>query len=700
MTKKIVSRSIPWKGGAGNIVIETGKIAGRADGAVLIRAGKMMMLGTVVSGGMPEELPDFFPLTVDYQERFAGAGKVPGGFLKREGRPSEHEVLICRLVDRCIRPLFPSDYFASTQVTIMLLSVDPSFPPDAFACLAASAAIAVSDVPFACPVSEARVVRKGDEFIFNPTYEQMTEAAVDLMVGGSAEGILMVEGSAKEAGEAAIVDSLRAVHAFIKEQCQAQQEMAEELSVVKRTYVPVVQEDEALYDRVRDAVYRDMQAVSSKQVAAKKERDVLYKKVADDFLGSVSSEERSLCARYLKKAQKEAIRDYVLSERVRMDGRQLNEVRALSMDVDYLPSAHGSALFTRGETQALATVTLGTQMDAQLVDGATVSGSSRFMLHYNFPSFSTGETRPNRGTSRREVGHGNLAMRALKGILPSEEDSLYTLRIVSDIFESNGSSSMATVCAGSLALMDAGVQVSDAVSGIAMGMISAEDGRHAILSDILGDEDHLGDMDFKIAGTEKGITACQMDIKVKGLSYEVLQEALLQAREGRLHILSQMKAVLSTYRPAQKPHAPRATQLIIDRDMIGAVIGPGGKVVQGIQRSTQATVVISEKNDQGIIQVYAPDEHIMEAALAEIKKIITVPAQGDMYDGKVVSVMPYGAFVEFLPGKTGLLHISEVSNERVENIADVLEVGDELRVQLVGIDKKTGKYRLSRKSFL
>ena len=698
--KKVISRSFSWPGGAGDVVIESGRLAGRAHGAVTVRAGKMVMLAAVVSGETPKERPSFFPLTVDYQEKFSGSGRIPGGFLKRESRLSDHEVLICRLVDRCIRPLFPSDYYAPTQVTLMLLSVDASFPPDAFACLAASAAIAVSDVPFECPVSEARVVKCDDAFVVNPTYEQIKEARIDLMVGASADSILMVEGSAQEVTEEEVVSALQAVHPHLREQCQAQEALATELSVTKRSYVPLVEEDEALYKRVREALYKPMQEVSARGVKEKAARDALYDTVERDFLAGVSEEEHPLAAEYCKKVQREAVRAYVLDKRQRMDGRALDEVRGLSMEVDCLPSAHGSALFTRGETQAITTVTMGTQMDAQLIDGATVSGSSRFMLHYNFPSFSTGETRPSRGPSRREVGHGNLAMRALRAVLPPEEDNLYTLRVVSDILESNGSSSMATVCAGSLALMDAGVPVRAPVSGIAMGMIASEDGKKTILSDILGDEDHLGDMDFKVAGTEKGITACQMDIKVKGLSFEILQEALLQSRVGRLHILEQMKKVIAVPRPDKKPHTPRATQLIIERDMIGAVIGPGGKVVQGIQRETQATITISEKDNKGVVQVFAADEHIMEAALDSIRKIITVPSEGEVYEGKVVTVLPYGAFVEFLPGKTGLLHISEVSGERIEDISSVLSEGDELRVQLVGIDKKAGRFRLSRKSLL
>jgi polyribonucleotide nucleotidyltransferase len=686
------------------ITIETGKLARQADGSVVLKMGNTMLLATVVSAQEAKEGTDFLPLSVDYQEKFASTGKIPGGFLKRESKLSDYEVLISRLVDRCIRPLFPSDYHADTQVMLYLLSGDENALPDALAAFAASAALSVSDIPFQGPISEVRVARVEGKFVVNPTMEQKKIADIDLMVGASIENILMVEGEMKEVSEDDMLEALKVAHEAIKDQCRLQIELTEAVGkTVKRTYSHE-DSDENLRQELWKLMYDKAYAAARKLIANKSERSEAFSSILDEYLDALPEDttvNKLLVKQYYKEIQKKAARDLVLNEGVRLDGRKTKEIREIWSEVDYLPSPHGSAVFTRGETQSLTTVTLGTKLDEQMIDGAMIEGSSKFILHYNFPGFSTGEVKPNRGPGRREVGHGNLAFRALKQVLPPEEKNPYTIRIVSDILESNGSSSMATVCAGSLALMDAGVPVKSSVSGIAMGMISdAATGKYAILSDILGDEDHLGDMDFKVTGTEKGITACQMDLKVDGLTYETMREALLQAKEGRLHILNEMKKTISQPRPDLKPQTPRAETVIIEKDMIGAVIGPGGKVVQDIQNTTGATVVIEEVGNKGVVNVFASNKDVMEAALRRIKGIVAIPEVGEVYDGKVKSIMPFGAFVEFMPGKDGLLHISEIKWERLENMEGVLEVGEEVKVKLIEVDKKTGKYRLSRKVLL
>jgi polyribonucleotide nucleotidyltransferase len=686
------------------ITIETGKLARQADGSVTVRMGNTMLLATVVASQQGKEGADFLPLSVDYQEKFASTGKVPGGFLKRESKLSDYEILISRLVDRAIRPLFPDDYHAETQVMIYLISGDENAVPDALAALAASAALSVSDIPFGGPISEVRVARVDGKFVVNPTMADKARADMDLIVAASLDNILMVEGEMKEVSEDDMLEGLRIAHDAIKVQCQAQIELSKEAGKTEKRTYDHEKKDEDLKAELWNLLYDKAYAHARMQISNKKLRSEGFSKIIDEYLESLpedSTVDKDLAKHYYHDIQKKASRDLVLNEGVRLDGRKPNQIREIWSEVDYLPSPHGSAVFTRGETQSLTTVTLGTKLDQQMIDGAMISGSSKFILHYNFPGFSTGEVKPNRGPGRREVGHGNLALRALKQVLPPDADNPYTIRIVSDILESNGSSSMATVCAGSLALMDAGVPVKGPVSGIAMGMISdSKTGKYAILSDILGDEDHLGDMDFKVTGTEKGITACQMDLKVEGLTYEVLKEALLQAREGRLHVLNEMKKTLSAPRPDLKPHAPRAQTVIIEKEMIGAVIGPGGKIVQDIQNTTGATVVIEEVDNKGIVSVFASDKEAMDGAMRRIRAIVAVPEVGEVYEGKVKSIMPFGAFVEFMPGKDGLLHISEIKWERLENMEGVLEVGEEVKVKLIEVDKKTGKFRLSRKVLL
>jgi polyribonucleotide nucleotidyltransferase len=683
------------------ITIETGKLARQADGSVVLKMENTMILATVVSSPEAKEGTDFLPLSVDYQEKFASTGKVPGGFLKRESKLSDYEVLISRLVDRAIRPLFPDDYHADTQIMLYLISGDENALPDALAAFAASAALSVSDIPFQGPISEVRVARVDGKLIVNPTMEQKKRADIDLMVGASIENILMVEGEMKEVSEAEMLEALKVAHEAIKEQCKLQIELTQAVGKTEKRVYNHEEKDEALQQEIHAKYYDTLYATARQLITNKKERSTALDKPLKDYLEALpedSTVNKTLVKRYYKQVLKKAARDLSLKESLRLDGRKTKEVRSIWSEVDYLPRTHGSAIFTRGETQSLTTVTLGTKLDEQMIDGAMIEGSSKFILHYNFPGFSTGEVKPNRGPGRREVGHGNLAFRALKQVLPPDEKNPYTIRIVSDILESNGSSSMATVCAGSLALMDAGVPVKGPVSGIAMGMISdSTTGKYAILSDILGDEDHLGDMDFKVTGTEQGITACQMDLKVDGLTYDVLSEALLQAREGRLHILNEMKKTLAEPRPDLKPHTPRAETVIIEKEMIGAIIGPGGKVVQDIQNTTGATVVIEEVNNKGIVNVFATNKDVMDAALRRIKAIVAVPEVGEVYTGKVKSIMPFGAFVEFMPGKDGLLHISEIKWDRLETMEGVLEVGEEIQVKLIEVDKKTGKFRLSRK---
>ena len=686
------------------ITIETGKLARQADGAVVLRMGNTMLLATAVANVAHKEGADFLPMSVDYQEKFASTGKIPGGFLKREGRLSDYEILISRLIDRAIRPLFPEDYHAETQINIQLISGDDNALPDALAAFAASAALAVSDIPFHGPISEVRVVRVDGQLIINPTLEQKEKADLDFIVAASIENILMVEGESKEINEVDMLEALKLAHEAIKVQCQLQIELTKEVGKVeKRTYNHEVK-DEAFKQELHTILYDKVYAVARQQLKNKHTRTELFGKIVEEYLTSLPEDttvNKDLVKKYYKDIQKKACRDLVLNEKVRLDGRKTNEIRPIWSEVDYLPMAHGSAVFTRGETQSLTSVTLGTKLDEQMIDGAMFSGNNKFILHYNFPAFSTGEVKPNRGPGRREVGHGNLAMRALKQVLPNMVESPYTIRIVSDILESNGSSSMATVCAGSLALMDAGIKISGPVSGIAMGMISdSSTGKYAILSDILGDEDHLGDMDFKVTGTDKGITACQMDLKVDGLTYEVLKEALNQAKEGRAHILNEMKKTLAVSNPDLKPHAPRAVTIVIDKDLIGAVIGPGGKVVQDIQKTTGATVVIEEVGNKGIVNIFANNQDVMDAAVKRVKAIVAVPDVGEVYDGIVKSIMPFGAFVEFMPGKDGLLHISEIKWERLDTMDGVMQVGEQVKVKLVEVDKKSGKFRLSRKVLL
>ncbi|MEQ8903842.1 polyribonucleotide nucleotidyltransferase [Ekhidna sp.] len=689
------------------VSIETGKLAKQADGSVVVSMGKAKLLATVVSSKEAKEGVDFLPLSVDYQEKFAAAGKIPGGFLKRESRLSDYEVLICRLVDRALRPLFPSDYHADTQVFIQLISADPEVMPDALAALAASAAISVSDIPFGGPISEVRVAKVDGEYKVNPTPEEMAIASLDLIVAGTADNIMMVEGESKEVDESEMLEGIKKAHEEIKVQCAVQVELAKEAGATEKREYDHEPKDEELKASMHKAVYQKLYDVAAKKNPNKSERKEAFKAVYDEYIKQFSEEQLQemndfLLGKYFHDIEKEAVRNFVLDSKERIDGRQPDEIRPIWSEVDYLPSAHGSAVFTRGETQSLTSVTLGTKLDEQMIDGAMISGYNKFILHYNFPGFSTGEVRPNRGPGRREVGHGNLAMRALKPMIPTEDEgNPYTLRVVSDILESNGSSSMATVCAGTMALMDAGIKLKRPVSGIAMGMISdSETGKYAILSDILGDEDHLGDMDFKVTGTTEGITACQMDIKVDGLSYEVLSEALAQAKKGRLHILGEMAKAITEPRSELKSHAPRMVQLRIDRELIGAVIGPGGKIIQEIQKESGATVNIEEDEKGGKVSIFAVDGDSLNNALARIKAIVQQPEVGEVYDGKVKSIMPFGAFVEFLPGKDGLLHISEIKWERVENVADVMEEGEEIKVKLIDIDKRTGKFKLSRKVLL
>ena len=673
----------------------------------MVRMGNTMLLATAVSSKEPRDL-GFLPLSVDYQEKFAAAGKIPGGFLKREGRLSDREVLICRLVDRAIRPLFPKNYRHDTQINLQLISADEDALPDSLAALATSAALSVSDVPFAGPISEVRVALINGEFAINPGSEAIKQADLQLIVAATIDNILMVEGEMSEVSEETMLEALQVAHEAIKIQCQAQMELREQVGAAMRE-VEEEEKDEELEKKVFEATYDKFYAVFEKGIREKTERKEALTAIKDEYLAQFEAAEGEeapevdlgMVKQYLGAAEKKAARSLVLDKRIRLDGRKLDEIRPIWSEVDYLPSAHGSALFTRGETQSLTSVTLGTKLDEQMVDSAMYKGFNKFMLHYNFPAFSTGEVKPNRGPGRREIGHGNLAFRAITPVLPPIEENPYTIRVVSDILESNGSSSMATVCAGSLALMDAGVKVSNPVSGIAMGMISdPETGKYAILSDILGDEDHLGDMDFKVTGTANGITACQMDIKVDGLEYEVLKEALLQAKEGRTHILGEMAKTLEEPKSELKSHAPRSVIIEIAKDSIGAVIGPGGKVVQEIQASTGATIAIEEVENKGKVNIFAVDAKAMDAAVARIKGIIAEPEVGETYDGIVKSITPFGAFIEFMPGKEGLLHISEITWERLESMDGIMEAGEEVKVKLTEVDQRSGKFRLSRKVLL
>ncbi len=686
-----------------SITIETGKLAKQADGSVVVKMGNTFLLATVVAAKDAMPGTDFMPLSVEYREKFSAIGRFPGGFMKREARPSDNEILVCRLVDRALRPLFPEDFHAETFVTINLISGDSEDMPDALAGLAASAAIAVSDIPFNGPISEVRVARVDGKLILNPTRSQMAVADMDIVVGATVDNILMVEGEMKEVSEAEMLEAMKFAHEAIKVQCQAQIELAEMVgSTTKREYCHE-ENDQELFDHIKAATYQKVYDVA-KAGLGKHERSEKFSAIKEEYIeanyADVESAEipMGLIVKYYHDVEKEAVRRCVLDERVRLDGRKTDEIRPIWSEVDYLPGPHGSSIFTRGETQSLSTVTLGTKLDEKIVDDVLNKSVERFLLHYNFPPFSTGDARASRGTSRREIGHGNLAFRALKNMLP--DNYPYTVRIMSDILESNGSSSMATVCAGTLALMDAGVPIKKPVTGIAMGLITDEDKNFAVLSDILGDEDHLGDMDFKVTGTRDGITATQMDIKVDGLSYEVLEQALNQARDGRLHIMDRIMETMSEPREDLKPHAPRIETMTIPKDMIGAVIGPGGKIIQEIQATTESTITIEEDGNVGIVNVSANNTASINAAIAKIKGIVAVPEVGEVYKGKVKSIVAFGAFVEILPGKEGLLHISEIEWRRLEKVEDALKEGEEIEVKLIEVDQRSGKLKLSRKVLL
>ncbi len=687
------------------ISIETGKLAKQAHGSVVVQSGKCMLLCTVVSNY--EQSPvDFLPLTVDYREKFAASGRYPGGFFKREARPSDGEVLTMRLVDRVLRPLFPKDYHAETQVMIQLMSHDEDVMPDAMAGLAASAAIQLSDLPFECPISEVRVGRINGEFIINPTRAQLGESDIDMVIGASADSVMMVEGEMKEISEEEMVDAIKFAHDAIKKQIDAQVRLAEAVGKKETREFETAAEDKDLESKIRGLVYDKVYEVA-KRGSSKHDRGRHFSEIKEEVRSHFSEEELEMYAplmsKYTNKAEKAAIRDLVLNEGIRLDGRKTTDIRPIWCEVDYLPSTHGSAIFTRGETQALATVTLGTSREANQIDMPSFEGEETFYLHYNFPPFSTGEARPIRGTSRREVGHGNLAQRALKGMIPA--DCPYTVRVVSEVLESNGSSSMATVCSGTMALMDAGVQLKKPVSGIAMGLISdAETGKYAVLSDILGDEDHLGDMDFKVTGTADGITACQMDIKVKGLSYEILVNALKQAAEGRLHILGKLTETIAQPNTDVKPHAPKMVTVTIPNEYIGALIGPGGKVIQELQKATKTTIVINEDpvTEEGIVEILGTSQEGIDKVLAKIDSLTFKPEIGNSYIVKVIKMLDFGAVVEYAdaPGNEILLHVSELAWERTENVGDVVHMGDIFEVKYMGIDPRTKKERVSRKALL
>lgn len=699
----VVTKTITLGDGR-TITIETGKLAKQADGSVMVRMGDTMLLATVCSAQDAVPGTDFMPLSVDYKEKFASSGRFPGGFLRREGRASDYEILVSRLVDRALRPLFPDDFHAETFVTVTLFSADGIDMPDALAGLAASAALAVSDVPFNGPISEVRVARINGEFVINPTFEQLESADMEIMVAATLDNIMMVEGEMKEVSEDDLLNAMKVAHEAIKVQCQAQIELMEAVGkTVKRTYCHE-ENDEELKKDIWAKTYDKVYAVAASCNTDKHSRVENFEAVKAEYIAAlepeVAAEKKGLINKYYHDVEKEAMRRSILDEGKRLDGRKTTEIRPIWSEVDYLPGAHGSAIFTRGETQSLTTVTLGTKMDEKLVDEALIRGKERFLLHYNFPPFSTGEARASRGVGRREVGHGNLALRALKNMIP--ENYPYVVRVVSDILESNGSSSMATVCAGTLALMDAGVQIKKPVSGIAMGLISENKGKNfAVLSDILGDEDHLGDMDFKVTGTKDGITATQMDIKVDGLSYEILETALNQAKAGRMHILGKIQETLVAPREDMKPNAPRIVVMFIPKEMIGAIIGPGGKIIQNMQAETGAVITIEEQGDQGRVEIAANNKMAIDAAIAKIKGIVAIPEIGETYPSKVKSVMPYGAFVEFMPGKEGLLHISEIDWKRIETMDQAgIKEGDMIDVKLLEIDQKTGKFKLSRKALL
>jgi polyribonucleotide nucleotidyltransferase len=686
------------------IEIETGKLAKQADGSVVVKMGGTMLLAAVTCAKEAKPEADFMPLSVDYKEKYAAAGRYPGGFLKREGRPSDYEILVSRLIDRALRPLFPDDFHAEVFVNVFLISAEKQIMPDALAGLAASAALAVSDIPFNGPISEVRVGRINGEFIINPSFSQLEEADLDIMVAATYDNIMMVEGEMKEVSEAVMLDAIKFAHQEIKKHCKVQMELMEEAGkTVKRAYNHE-DNDEEIRKAVETFCYDRCYAIA-RSGEDKHTRSDAFEALKEEFMQTIPEEEREekalMISRYYHDVEKRAMRRMILDEGIRLDGRSTTDIRPIWCEVDYLPMAHGSAIFTRGETQSLTTVTLGTKLDMKEMDEVLIQDTEQFVLHYNFPPFSTGEAKPSRGTGRREIGHGNLALRALKAMVPVGEANPYATRVVSDILESNGSSSMATVCAGTLALMDAGVKIKKPVSGIAMGLITDQGNKkYAILSDILGDEDHLGDMDFKVTGTRDGITATQMDIKVDGLPYEVLEQALEQARLGRLHILNEMMKTISEPRADYKPHVPRIVQITIPNTFIGAVIGTGGKVIQEIQKKTGTTITITEEGEFGIIDIFGENKEGMDAALAIIKGITTVPEVGEVYTGKVVSILEFGAFVEILPGKEGLLHVSELDWKKIDKVEDVVKVGEEVTVKLLEVDEKNGKMRLSRKALI
>jgi len=688
--------------GQPTITLGTGKLARQADGAVTVTQGNCILLATVVANKEPKEGQDFFPLSVDYQEKFASAGRIPGSFFKREARLNDYEILTSRLIDRALRPLFPEDYLCDVQVLISLVSSDPEIMPDSLACLAASAALAVSDIPIKEIISEVRIARINGAFVINPTRTQLETADMDFLIAATEKNLMMVEGESKECSEADLVKALELAHEAIKIQIKAQEELRKQAGVTGKRDYKKPESDQELNEKViafaKQKVYEIARAGSGKN-----DRSLAFSQVKDELMVHLGTEitdvQKKLAKKYYEDLKWEVVRNMMLDDRIRLDGRQLDQVRPLAMETEPLPSPHGSALFTRGETQSLTTVTFGTKLDELLLESAAKSVYSPFILHYNFPPFSTGEVKMMRGPGRREVGHGNLALRSLKQMMPGNEYA-YTVRIVSDILESNGSSSMATVCAGSLALMDAGVPFKKHVSGVAMGLITREDGKYAILTDILGDEDHLGDMDFKVTGTREGICGVQMDIKVDGLSMAVMMEALEQAKKGRLHILDAMYECIPAHRADVKPHAPRMIKLIIDKEFIGAVIGPGGKVIQEIQRETGATINIEEVGNTGEVSIFSANQESLDKAVRWVKSITAVPNVGDVYEGPIKGIKEFGAFVEFMPGKQGLLHISEISWKRLETMDGIFKEGDMVKVKLVGLDPKTGKFKLSRKALM
>ncbi|MFN8697859.1 MAG: polyribonucleotide nucleotidyltransferase [Flavobacteriales bacterium] len=707
MNYELKTKTIDFGDGRDPITIETGKLAKQAHGSVVVRQGDTMLLATVVAAENAKEGIDFLPLTVEYREKYAATGRFPGGFFKREARPYDDEILTARLIDRALRPMFPDDFHAEVQVIVNLISADKSNMSDSLAGLAASAAIAVSDIPFNGPISEVRVARVHGKLCINPTWEMLEHADLELMVAGSEDSIVMVEGEMKEVSEEEMIAALEVAHSAIKAQVNAQKELAAMVpsSQVKRTYEHEPK-DEELKKLVWDECYTKYFDAVMKP-SAKKERSEAFSRIQEEFEARFTDEEKAakryLLNKFAHDCLKDAMRNMILERGVRLDGRDTRTIRPIWCEVGYLPGPHGSSIFTRGETQSLTTLTLGTSLDEQMIDGVVHVRNDKFLLHYNFPPFSTGEARPIRGTGRREIGHGNLALRALKPVLPPTEQCPYTIRIVSDILESNGSSSMATVCAGTLALMDGGVPITSPVSGIAMGLITnADNSKFAILSDILGDEDHLGDMDFKVTGTSKGITACQMDIKIKGLSMETVKQALAQARDGRLHILGEMLKTIDKPREDYKDHAPRIVTFDIPTDMIGPVIGPGGKIIQEIQKTTGATISIDEKDGKGIVEIASANKESLDAAVKKVRSIVWPPQVeiGEVYEGPVKNIQAFGAFVEILPGQDGLIHVSELEWHRVDDVNTVLKVGDVVKFKVIGRDPKTGKLKLSRKVLL